>query len=340
MWEYVERVLAMRFGLMFCVLFSVILGARTTVAEKPVWVAKVLRKLPRDEAAMATAHKKSRDAAVQVIAGDPLQVFDFAENTSYGVTVGGKKLQLPYRYSRLGALTYGMQLTPEDQASLPSVSKRRILRKVNGNYISLQLRVQRDEATGNVYLYYKPFAVVGAYGNAERSQEFSPLMEDSVRDVRGVGLFVKPGTPPSAEAFRTFVAINKNTLAIDSPDSDEPVLKPHYEFFFGRLRVDGDAMQLHVFGTTQHRTQLNYFQAYSAPTTPEECMMLSTIFFTEYTIAKQSPSAKAARDVVVQRRRQISLDDADAFATEKGYEGDAWDNLTAILDAIIDGDLQ
>jgi len=330
----------MRWRLVFCLLFSFISVAQATRAEKPVWLAKVIRELPRDEAAMAAAHKNSHDAAVQVSAGDPLQIVDFQGETSYNVTVGGEKRQLPYRYCRLGALSYGMQLTPEDRATLPTISKNRILRKVNGNYISLQLRVQRDEATGNVYLYYKPFAVVGAYDDQEQSQEFSPLMEDSVRDVRGIGLFVKPGTSPSAEAFRTFVAINKNTLALDSPDSDEPVLKPHYEFFFGRLRVDGDDIQLHVFGTTHHRTQLNYFNTYSSPTERKECMMVSTIFFTEYTIAKQSPSKKAARDVNLQRRGQIALDDAHAFAAKKGYQGDAWDNLSEILDAIIDGELR
>ncbi len=330
----------MQFRLILCVLFCLVVSSLSAQAEKPVWLAKVLRKLPRDEAAMAAAHEKSRDAAVQVSAGDPLQVVGFEGETSYSVTIGGEKRDLPYRYCRLGALTYGMQLNAEDQATLPTVSKSRILKKVNGNYISLQLRVQRDEATGNIYLYYKPFALVGAYDDQERSHEFSPLMEDSVRDVRGIGLFVKPGTSPSAEAFRTFVAVNKNTLAVDSPDSDEPILKDHYEFFFGRLRVDGDQVQLHIFGTTQHRTQLNYFNAYSAPTSREECMMLSTIFFTEYTIAKQSPSKKAAREVAVNRRGQIALEDAHAFAAEKGYEGDAWDNVTEILDAIIDGELE
>lgn len=302
-------------------------------------MAKVLSELPRGEAAIAEAHEKSRDAAVQIAAGDPLEVTNFEGKTSYSVTIAGKKRELPYTYSRLGALTYGMQLTPEDEANLPSVSKSRILSKVNGNYISLQLRVQRDESTGNVYLYYKPFALVGAYDNQERSQEFSPLMEDSVRDVRGIGLFVKPGTTPSAEAFRTFVAINKNTITVDN-GSEEPALEPHYEFFFGRLRVDGDDVQLHVFGTTEYRQKLNYLNAYRAPATREECTMLSTIFFTDYTLAKQSPSAKAAREVLINRQAQVSLDQANEYAMSQGLEGDAWDNLTEILDAMIDGQLQ
>lgn len=330
----------MRIGLILCVLTCFIIDTRPSAAEQPIWMAKVLHELPREEAAIAAAHDKSRDAAVQIAAGDPLEVTDFEGKTSYSVTIGGKKRELPYRYSRLGAMTYGMQLTPEDEANLPSVSKSRILSKVNGNYISLQLRVQQDEATGSVYLYYKPFALVGAYSNQQLSQEFSPLMEDSVRDVRGIGLFVKPGTTPSAEAFRTFVAINRNTITVDSPGSAEPLLESHYEFFFGRLRVEGDDMQLHVFGTTEYRTQLNYLNAYHAPTTREDCTLLSTIFFTEYTLAKQSPSAKATREVVINRQAQVSLDQANEYAAAQGFKGDAWDNLTEILDAMIDGQLR
>lgn len=336
----VERVLVMRFGIMVCVLASLIIDGRVSNAEKPIWVAKVLRELPRGEAEIVAAHEKSRDAAVQISAGDPLEITDFSGETSYPVTVDGEKMDVPYRYCRLGALTYGMKLAPEDVATLPSVSKGRILSKVNGNYVCIQLRVQRDEATGNVYLYYKPFALVGAYDNQSTSQEFSPLMEDSVRDVRGIGLFIKPGTPLSAEAFRTFVAINKNTVSLETSASGEPSLKPHYEFFFGRLRVDGDDMQLHIFGTTEYRQQINYLNTYHAPTSREDCIMVSTIFFTDYTIAKQSPSAKAAKEVVIQRREQVSLEAANAFAADQGMEGDAWDNLTEILDAMIDGKLQ
>src|SRR5690606_30413680 len=131
---------------------------------------------------------------------------DFAGKTEYDITVreGGEAVakKLPYEYSRLGVISYGLELEPADEANLPTVSRGRILSKVNGNYISIQLRLQRDPATGNVYLYYKPFAAIGAYG-ADTTQEFAALMEDSVRNCRGVGLWVAKGEKPSAEAFRT-----------------------------------------------------------------------------------------------------------------------------------------
>ncbi|MBX3413131.1 MAG: hypothetical protein KF708_10620 [Pirellulales bacterium] len=324
-------------------LLVLLLSAPAQAADTPLWVAKTITKLPRTHEELAAAHAASKAASIQVAVGDPLEIEDFAGKTEYDVTVTekGKKVakKLPYDYSRLGVVSYGMQLTPEDQEKLPSVSKSRILSRVGGNYISIQLRVHRDQSTGHVYLYYKPFAAIGTYGQPG-AQEFAALMEDSVRDCRGLGLFVGPGEKPSAEAFRTFVGINRDTLAKPNPTGGDPILEPHYELFFVRARVNGDQVELHSFNTSEYMTRLNYLRPYKSPETLAESDIDSTIFFTAYTAAKQSPSAKAAWQIDIRPRSYFEIAQLDEFAKSQGMQGDFLDNLTAVLDAIIDGKVE
>jgi len=307
-------------------------------AEAPRWVAQVLRRLPHSEAEIAAAFSASRNASVQVAVGDPMELASFDQETSYDVTAaGGKKEKARFQYARIPVFTYGLALTDADQQNLPAVSKGTILDRINDNYICMQIRVHRDMVTGAVYLYYKPFAAVGSY-TLEGTQEFTPLMEDSVRDCRGIGLFVKSGTPVTAEAFRTFVAISKTMAVVDEDrDALKPRERENYEFFIVRGRPAGDSLELHAFATDEDRKVLNYVKPFAAPKNADDCSVKSTMLFTQYTVAKQSPSAKVVRFVSLNERHTFSMADLDKFVANAGLQGDALDNLTFVLDAIIDG---
>lgn len=304
-------------------------------ADAPRWVTQLVRSIPRSDEEFAAAFEKSRNSSIQVPVGEPLQVPGFAEQTVYDVTIGGKKQRIPFDYSRLGALTFGLSVAEPDQANLPAVSKNTILDRVNTNYISIQVRPQRDVETGAIYLYYKPFAAIGIYGQPN-SHEFSPLMEDSVRDLRGLGLFVPKGTPVTAEALRTFVAINKTTICDpENRDAPQPKTMPHYELLLVRAVVDGEKVELHTFCTTEWRTLLHYMKPYAEPATIADCGIKSVMLFTDYSVAKQSPSAMAQRHTYIRPQGTFRMEDLDAYASASGFEGGALDNLTAILDAII-----
>lgn len=309
-------------------------------AAAPQWVAQILRRVPRTQEEMQVAFDKSKNSSVQVGVDEPLETPDFAGQTSYDVTIGGKKESLKFAYSRLGILSYGMEVAPPDQENLPSVSKNRILTRVGGDYISMQMRIHRDLSTGAVYLYYKPFAAVGSYAGGN-TQEFAPLMEDSVRDLRGLGLFVKTGEKIDPEALRTFVAVNKTTVVEEGmEEAPMPPTKPHYELQLVRARVDGDQVELHTFVTNEYGKQFHYLKPYHTPTTRDECDVVSVMYFTEYSAAKQSPSAKALRRTDFNGRASFSLAQLDEYAASAGWEGDALDNLTQLLDAIIDGKIK
>lgn len=313
------------------------LAADDAAGAAPPWVAQVLRRVPRTEEELKAAFEKSRNSAVQVGVDEPLEAPNFQEETSYDVTIGGNKQSLKFAYSRLGIISYGMEVAPADQEHLPAVSKNRILTRVNGDYISLQVRVHRDLATGAAYLYYKPFAAVGSYAGGQ-TQEFAPLMEGSVRDMKGLGLFVKPGTKIDAEALRTFVAVNLTTVVEEGhEDEPNPPAKPHYELQFVRARVDGDNVTLHTIVTNEYVGRFHYLKPYRTPTSRDECDVSSVIYFTEYRAAKQSPSAKALRRTTFNSRASYRIEELDAYAANAGWEGDALDNLSETLDAIIDG---
>lgn len=318
-------------------------GLPAAVAADPIFIARTISALPKTQTELALAHAQNQNAAAQVGVGEPLQIVDLAGEATYTVTVdvNGAKERRPmrFRYSRLSAISYGMQLLPEDEARLPSVSKDRIMRRVRGNYVAIQLRVQQDVESGDIYLNYRPYAAVGGYGDS-RTQEFAPLMESSVREFRGLGLFVNRTGELTADDFRTFVATNKDVLVVVDEETGDESFKEHYEYFFARARVEGQQVQLHCFVTNQNLQQVEFLEPYRAPVEPTDCSIASTILFTDYTVAKQSPSAKASRRLDVRTRATYPMEQLNAFVRAQGLEGDALDNLTVVLDAIIDGRIE
>lgn len=310
-------------------------------AAGPLWVTKLLHQLPRTEEEFAAAHAGSKNSCIQVPAGDRHEVPAYAEQTVYDVTVkeNGQSVpkKLKYDFGRFNVLSIGLTLRPEDEADLPSVSKARILSKVGTNYILIQVRAHRDAETGHAYLYYKPFAAVGAFGKGDEAQEFEPLMETSVRDTRALGLWSKPGTKPSAESMRTLVILNKDLMRYEQPDGSHKDLVD-FEFVFVRARIEGEDVKLHTFVTSHDRAHLHYMHPWAAENL-EACSLVHKIYFTEYTAAKQSPSAKVTREVRINSRAQWPVEQLNKFAASQGWSGGLWDNLDGVLDAAIDGKL-
>lgn len=325
-------------------LLALLFGSATPArAAGPLWVTKLVHEIPRTDDECAAAHAASKSSCIQVPAGDPHELTGFAGETTYEVTVkeDGQAVpkKLAYDFDRLNILSIGLKLRPEDEPLLPSVSKGRILGKVGLNYILIQLRVHRDREHGNIYFYYKPFAAVGNYATPGEAQNFEPLMEDSVRETRGLGLWCQAGTKPSAEQMRTFVALNKDTMRhqLDGGAHED---KTDYELVLARLRVVGDRPEVHTFVSADDRKQLHYMQPARPPAETAGCSLAHTIFFTQYTAAKQSPSAKVTFHVDINSRGGATMEELDQYAASAGWTGDAFDNLSDTLDALIDGKIK
>lgn len=329
-------------------------GAAT--AESNVWVAKLLQRVPRTEADMAEAFAASKDGCVQVPAGDPLQAPELALETFYDVTlpVEGRmeKQKRRFEFARLGVLSFGSHLLPEDEAGLPVLSKQRIVRRVAGDYVALQARLHRDAESGSVYLYHKPFAAVGSFGQTESAGEFAPVMEDSVRQVRGLGLFLDPDRKQvEADDLRTLVIVSQTLMVPQAapaegeqpaagapgPALDLGALRPSYRLIFVRAREKGDGFELHSFVTSPDGKLWAYLPPYEEPAAPDDCTVTSDIVFTGYTAAKQSPTGKASRSLEVHPRARYAVAALDAWLAGEGRAGGALDHLTLALDAVIDG---
>lgn len=337
----------MRAVRLLLVFLGSLVALRAGAETQPVWVAKVLRQVPRTEPELAAAFAASKDACVQVPAADPLELAEIGAETFYDVTrvVDGQPLkeQRRFEFARLGVLSFGSRLLPDDQQQLPALSKSRILRRVAGDYVALQVRLHRDAESGDIYLYHKPLAAVGSFGQPDRAQEFAPVMEDSVRQVRGLGLFVDPELRRvEADNLRTLVAVSQSMM-VARPEQADAVrvgawsLVPTYRLIFVRARSQGNRFALHTFVTSHDGTTWAYLPPYQPPSSAEDCTVTSDIVFTGYTAAKQSPNAKASRSLVVHERARYSVAGLDAWLAGQGVEGGACNHLTAALDAIIDG---
>ncbi len=205
-------------------------------AESPVWVTKLIHRVPRTMAEVAEAHAQCKNSAVRIPAGSPLVVDGFSERIAYDVTLAGDDRQgtrsLLFGALRLGTLAFGLDMTKSDQKNLPLLSSSIIMSHINGTYVSVQVRVHRELPAGPPYLHYRPLAAMGAYGKPSRSTDFEELVEESIDNVRGLGLFVKEGAPLSAESLRTLVIANKCRVAKPDAATGQTRILPYYDLFF------------------------------------------------------------------------------------------------------------
>ncbi len=99
-------------------------------------------------------------------------------------------------------------------------------------------------------------------------------------------------------------------------------------------------MTLHSFATKDELTKICYMRPYEPPADATECDVTSTIYFTDYTYAGQYPTAQAARACRYNSRAVFTVAELNRYAASRSWPGDALDNLTELLDAIIDGQVR
>ncbi|HEX3870437.1 MAG TPA: hypothetical protein VHV77_08375, partial [Pirellulales bacterium] len=204
-----------------------------SAANDGALVAGVIRKLPRTDAELSEAHQTNEASACEPVpAGQPIEMPGFRHHVAYQVeSVGsvGKPVRrrVEFEAGRLPVLAAAAQMTLDDQSNLPLISGGKILECVNKFYIAVEVRVHRRGPDGVPHLFYRPFGVVAAYNDPSKTQDFVDLVRASVRDFRGIGLFLKPGEPATPETLRTLVIVNKNTLAQADAPGGELQMRPN-----------------------------------------------------------------------------------------------------------------
>ncbi len=312
-------------------------------ADKLPLVGTVVHTVPRTHEELAAAHEQSAARmGVLVSPGKPLHVPQMAEQRLIrdARTASGQRLESPLAldYCRHGFLAVGMEMTAADQRKLPFFSGSTILDRVQRYYLCFGVHVKQD-ASGQVYLDDRAHVAVADF-RSTKTQPSIELVDSSIRDLRGLGLFVRPDQPLSDESLRTLVLINKSTIVKQDSRGRERYA-PSYELTFVRAMVDkqDERVEMHVFTTANERSELHYLKPFAVPQSLAECGMKGTVTFTQYGFAGQLPSSKAIRQASVRGQMSISMDELDRFASDQNWTGGAFDHLTSALDAIIAGKL-
>ncbi len=303
--------------------------------------AGIIRHLPRTDAEMKVAHDRADSEACEPVpAGQPLEVPGFRLKVPYKVTgVGTDGNPVPqtieFEAGRRAVISAGAEMTAGDQGALPMISGNKILDCVNNFYIAVEVRVHRYGPDGVPHLFHRPLGVVGSYTDSTKTQDFVDLVRSSVRDFRSIGLLLKPDEPASAESLRTLVLVNRNNIV----DSHGARPRPNYEFVSIRARPGAtpDGLQLYTFITSGKRTKLHWVPPFVPPKSLGDCVIRSTVFFTEFGFANVFPTARASRSTLIKSQGVWPIATLDDFAKTQGMHGDALSNLTEVLDAVIDG---
>lgn len=316
---------------------SELLFTAAALAEKLPPDVKLIRFLPRTDSECDQLHQKTRGMVCeQVEPGEPLEI------TSFMPSLGGfDSSGLPVPASRRHAFTVGLTMQSRDRENLPTLSRGKIVEFLNDHYVSVQARVQRDLVDDTLYLNHRTMAVMALYRGLKVSQDFTALVTEAVRDFHGLGLFVNSRAKVTAEQCRTLVLLHKNKIV----DPNRPGLRaaPSYELVVIRAvpsPTDRKQLVLHCCTTTEGRRQWHYIRPFELPNRPSECSILANVVFTDFKYANLYPVASLMRNVHVRSRVSVSQEDMDQWAKDNSLTGDALDNLTEAIDALIAGKIK
>ena len=132
-----------------------------------------------------------------------------------------------------------------------------------------------------------------------------------------------------------WVLVHKH-LASDAGSRDSAPPRPQYELVFIRAREKHGQFELHSFVTSDSRRVLHYLGKSRKPQRVTECDIRAAVYFSEYSHASLVPAKGVVRKTHVNSRKHYPLDKLNTVVRSRQYEGDVWDNVTELLDSIID----
>lgn len=295
-----------------------------------------LERVPAAEADLRAAHEQAVAFSAQVVpAHRPFECLDGSEH----LTVAATPVALRVACNRRSVLAMGSDMHPEDKKRLPFFSGKIILDEVNAYFLSVQIRAATSPS-GVPYLLDRPQIVVTKYQDSAAALPSTEIVDVSVRDMRSLGFLTRSNTP-ATDPPRTMALAIRNIVADEAPSVAKPALVPKFEIVFVHARTDatGQTLVIHSFGTTHDRTKLHRFAPIGQPKQLSDCAIQGTIFFTDYALAGQYPTAKATRSVKLNGTQSFDVAQIDRWLKARGVQGDTWSQLPLVFDAIVDGQL-
>ena len=307
------------------------------------WV-KTISVLPESDYQLDAAHERSvKDSCEPLPQGQPLATTNFVPYLTQG-DYRRYADKVPAMSNRQHIFSVGLDMLDSDKRRLPKLSSRQILKYMDENFIALQVRIQKEPISGELFLHHQPIAAVGNYRRRIMTKSPTEGMSQTLRNYRSLGLYLGSETPHQPSNLRTLVLLHKSQWDAGVGLSGG---KTKYEFVFVRARAqsrsnsiqDLSELELHTFATSEQRTILHYLKGCDSPGRPQECSVKNLLHFTEYVDAGLRPVASSSRGSVFNQNRAIPIIELDQYAKSQGWKGRGLDNLNQLLDAIIDNQI-
>ncbi|MBA4017498.1 MAG: hypothetical protein C0483_10030 [Pirellula sp.] len=303
---------------------------------------RIVRSLPRDDKEIAEAFAAAAGNVCRAVReGRSSEVHDLSPLTAgdaglkVTMTVGGRSLPIPM--ARKTVLSVGVAIAPDDVATLPLISSSAIQQYLNTHYVCLQVMIRRDLDTGSLCLHDTASAACLPCEGSLLTEEFEPLVRDSLQDTRCLGLFVAADETDDAVTPGTLVFVVRNPFY----DENAPgKTKPSYELLFVRAKTKrstlGDEdLELHAFMTAEARKTLKRLPPYQAPESNTSCVLSGTVTFLGYASDGLTPAASALRTLEVRSTTEMKEEQLNALAATKSGKHHWLERPSAVLDAII-----
>lgn len=306
----------------------------STAREETIRWVKTISSLPEKEFELAAAHDQARkDACEALPVGDAVLVSGFQpyltkrDYREYAEDV-------PALSTRRPIFTVGLDMYALDQRDLPALSGRKIVSYLDNHYICLQVRIQKEPVSEEMFLHHRPIACVAKFKGTRLTQEPTQGLTSSLNNYRSLGLFLPEDQRPTPSSLRTLVLLHRGETK-----DDRGVEREKYEFVFIRARrdrLDPELLELHTFATTDDRTVLHHLNLDERPNDTDDCSIKTMIQVTDYSHAGLYPSETTTRGSQFNDQAEYSLAALETYAEEKAWEGGPLENLNRLLDDLID----
>lgn len=298
---------------------------------------KTISRLPESQGEIERLFSRTASDACELLPkGEPIEINGFLSSLTTRDRLSSKERSLPS--GRRSLFTVGLQFESSDRAALPALSGAKIAAYIDEKFVAIQCRVRKDYLDRKLYYHHRPMALTTHYSGSKITDAFEPVVSHSVKDFHGIGLFVKEPGVLKAEKLRTMVMIFKNRMLRGG--STRPIDQFEFAFVRGREGKTPDALQQHVFVTSNNRAQLNYLRPYSPPRSETACGILGKIAITKYDDATGLyPVICATRSFRLNASWTMPMETVNAYCTQQKLTGGIANNLDTVLDAVIAGKL-
>jgi len=298
---------------------------------------KTISRLPETQGEIERLFARTGSDACEILPkGEPVEITGFVSSLTSRDRLSSKERSLPS--GRRSLFSVGLQFESSDRAALPALSGAQIAKYIDEKFVAVQCRVRKDYLDRKLYYHHRPLALTTHFTGSKITDAFEPVVTQSVRDFHGIGLYVKDAGVLKAEKLRTMVMIFKNRMLRGG--STKPIEQFEFAFVRGRDGKTPDALQQHVFVTSNSRTQLNYLRPYAFPRSQNSVGILGRIAITKFDdTTGLYPVVCATRSFKLNSSKSIPMETVSAFCAQQKLTGGLANNLDTILDAIIDGKL-